>query len=462
MRHKIASGLIAASLVVGAGFAWLWHQEHRSERVLVLASGPRLSEYHDFAQALSHVVAALEPRLNIRVIETFGSEENMTLLADGTAQLALVAGSTMLDGRASVVDFLFPEMFHLLAREDIGITRVADLHGRVVGLPPMGSTSRTMFWRLIQHYGLDQWDVKAMTIEPYEAEHALRTGAIDAYFVVIALGSPFITGILSRTPTQLVPIDQAAALRLTLPALRAGEIPTGTYGGARPAPPSDLPTVAERTLLVTAPAVAPDDIYDLTRIIREGRQELIAAELRAALIEPVEDPFQQGLPINAGAAKYFRRDKPLFVVRYAETMGFLLSAGMLIASTLWQIKLRSDRRAKNRADNHNAKIIELTEQAQNAKNRRELDVVRHDLVATFKRVFVDLDEDRITPTAIQAFTLAWYTAIQVIDHRQTILPDEPGEEVPVRLGARAAGGGDNRGAERRPSTPASGEAEAAA
>ena len=171
----------------------------------------------------------------------------MTLLADGTAQLALVAGSTMLDGRASVVDFLFPEMFHLLAREDTGITRVADLHGRVVGLPPMGSTSRTMFWRLIQHYGLDQWDVKAMTIEPYEAEHALRTGAIDAYFVVIALGSPFITGILSRTPTQLVPIDQAAALRLTLPELRAGEIPTGTYGGARPAPPSDLPTVAERS-----------------------------------------------------------------------------------------------------------------------------------------------------------------------------------------------------------------------
>ncbi|MFZ1415576.1 MAG: TAXI family TRAP transporter solute-binding subunit [Defluviicoccus sp.] len=461
MRHRIASGLVAASLVVGAGCAWLWHQEHRSERVLVLASGPRLSEYHDFALALSRVVAALEPRLNIRVIETFGSEENMTLLTDGTAQLALVAGSTMLDGRASVVDFLFPEMFHLLARDDMGITRVPDLNGRVVGLPPLGSTSRTVFWQLIQHYGLGQWDVKAMTIEPYEAEHALRTGAIDAYFIVIALGSPFITGILSRTPTQLVPIDQAAALRLTLPALRAGEIPTGTYGGARPAPPTDLPTVAERTLLITTPAVDTDDIYDLTRIIREGRQELVSAELRAALIEPVEDPFREGVPINPGAAKYFRRDKPLFVVRYAETMGFLLSAGMLIASTLWQIKLRSDRRAKNRADNHNAKIIELTEQAQNAKNRRELDVVRQDLIATFKRVFADLDEDRITPTAIQAFTLAWFTAVQVIDHRQMILPDEPGEEMPVRLSARPMGGGDGR-SERRPVIPASGEAKPAA
>lgn len=134
---------------------------------------------------------------------------------------------------------------------------------------------------------------------------------------------------------------------------------------------------------------------------------------------------------------------------------------MLIASTLWQFKLRSDRRAKNRADNHNAKIIELTEQAQNAKNRRELDVVRQDLIATFKRVFADLDEDRITPTAIQAFTLAWYTAVQVIDHRQMILPDEPGEEMPVRLSARPMGGRDGR-SERRPVTPASGEAKPAA
>lgn len=461
MRHGIATGLIAASLVVGGGCAWLWHQEHRSERVLVLASGPRLSEYHDFAEALSRVVATLEPGLNIRVIETFGSEENMALLADGTAQLALVAGSTKLEGRASVVDFLFPEMFHLLARDDMGITRVPDLNGRVVGLPPQGSTSRTLFWRLIQHYGLDQWDVKAMTIEPREAEQALRTGAIDAYFIVIALGSPFITDILSKTPTRLVPIDQAAALRLTLPALRAGEIPIGTYGGARPAPPTDLPTVAERTLLVTVPTVASDDIYDLTRVIREGRQELIAAELRAALIEPIDDPFREGVPINPGAAKYFRRDKPLFVVRYAETMGFLLSAGMLVASTLWQIKLRSDRRAKNRADNHNAKIIELTEKAQNAKNRRELDAVRQDLLATFKHVFADLDEDRITPTAIQAFTLAWYTAVQVIDHRQTILPDEPSEDIPVRLGARAVAGGDAR-TERRPAMPPAGEAKPAA
>lgn len=444
MRHRLASGLVAVSLVVGVGCAWLWHQQHRAERVLVLASGPRLSEYHAFAQALASVVGALEPRLRIHVIETFGSEENMELLADGTAQLALVAASTKLDGRASVVDFLFPEMFHLLAREDSGISSVVGLRGHVVGLPPQGSMSRTMFWRLIEHYGLDRWDLKAVTIEPREAEAALRRGEIDAYFIVIALGSPVISDILNKTPTRLVAIDQAAALRLSLPALRPGMIPTGTYGGARPTPPSDLPTVAERTLLITTPDVDTGAIYDLTRIIREGRQELVAAERRAALIEPVADPFEEGLPINPGAAEYFRRDQPLFVVEYAETMGFLLSAGMLIASALWQLKVRSDRQAKNRADNHNAKIIELTEQAQTAQSRRELDAVRHELIATFKRVFHDLDEDRITPTAIQAFTLAWYTAVQVIDRRQSLLPEEPEADVPVAVGARLGAGGDGR------------------
>lgn len=447
--------------MIGAGCVWTWHQQHRAERVLVLASGPRLSEYHDFGQALARVVASFKPRLHLQVIETFGSEENMALLADGTAQLALVAGSTKLDTKTSVVDFLFPEVFHLIARQETGILRVPDLRDRVVGLPPAGSTSRTLFWRLIQHYGLGPTDVKTMTIEPREAEAALRSGAIDAYFIIIALGSPFITDILAKSPTGLVPIDQAAALRLSLPALRAGEIPTGTYGGAQPVPPTDLPTIAERTLLVTTPAVDTDDIYDLTRILREGRQELIATELRAALIEPINDPFQEGLPINAGAAEYFRRDKPLFVVRYAETMGFLLSAGVLIASTVWQIKLRNDQRAKNRADNHNAKIIELTERAQNAKNLRELDAVRQELLATFKRVFSDLDEDRISSTAIQAFTLAWYTAVQIIDHRQRMLPDGHDDEPAGWRSTRPVADGDGW-ADRRRSIAATDEAKPAA
>lgn len=183
--------------------------------------------------------------------------------------------------------------------------------------------------------------------------------------------------------------------------------------------------------------------------------------MRAALIEPINDPFQEGLPINAGAAEYFRRDKPLFVVRYAETMGFLLSAGVLIASTVWQIKLRNDQRAKNRADNQNATIIELTERAQNAKNRRELDAVRQELLATFKRVFSDLDEDRISSTAIQAFTLAWYTAVQVIDHRQSMLPDDHGDEPAGWRSTRPVADGDGW-ADRRRSIAATDEAKPAA
>lgn len=460
MRHRFATGLIAASFLIAGGCAWVWHQEHRSERVLVLASGPRLSEYYDFAEALSRVVASFEPRLNIRVIETYGSEENMALLADNTAQLALIAGTTKLDARTSVVDFLFPEVVHLIAREASGIARVPDLRDRVVGLPPLGSASRTLFPLLIQHYGLGQWDVKTMTIEPREAKDALRSGQIDAYFIVIALGSPLITDILANSESRLLPIDQAAALRLSLPALRSGEIPTGTYGGARPVPATDLPTVAERTLLVTSPDVDSDDIYNLTRILHEGRQKLIATELRAALIEPIDDPFEEGVPISAGAAEYFSRDKPLFVVRYAETMGFLLSVGMLIGSTVWQFKLRSDRRAKNRADNHNARIIELTERAQRANSRSELEAVRQELIATFKRVFIDLDEDRITPTAIQAFTLAWHTAVQVIDHRQSALPDDPGAVPSVPRIARSIASGEGRG-EGRPALP-HGEAKPAA
>jgi TRAP transporter TAXI family solute receptor len=425
VRYKIAGALIAASVVIGAGSAWTWYTEHRAERLLVVASGPRQSEVYAFATALSDVVRNHDPRLNLRVIETYGSEENITLLADDTAQLAIVAGSTTLGPAITVVDFLFPELVHLIARHDLHIQSAADLGDRVVGLPPAGSTSRTLFWRLVRHYGLGSSDIKTLTIETREAKEALRDASIDAYFVISAVGSPWIADLLAEAPARLVPIAQAAALNLTLPALRSGEIPMGTYDGARPTPSDDLPTVAERTLLVASPATDRDAIRDLVRILHEARQDLVAADLRAALIERVDDPFEEGLPINPGAAEYFRRDNPLFVVRYAETMGFLLSAGVLLFSTLWHVKQQSDRKAKNRADTYNAQIIELTEQAENAATRQELDMVKQELLVIFRRVFSDLDEDLISSTAIQGFTLAWYTAVQIVQNRRSTLPEEP-------------------------------------
>lgn len=421
MRHVLVPffGLIA--VVVALAFAFAWFDAHRGHHVLVLASGPKDSEHYAFAHAFAHVVEERNPRFTIRVIETYGSGENVLLLNDDTVQLALISGDIAVLPPMRVAGFLFPEVFHLVVRPDAGIGGVSDVRGKVIGLPPEGSTSRSLFWPLIEHYGVSRDDVSVMTVLTHEADQRFREGTIDAYFRVAALGNDHIQRLLGRQSLDLVPIDQGAALQLSLPALEPHVIPKGTYDGARPMPDRDLAVVGVRSLLVTTDRLDDDIVYALTRTLHEARKDLLALDPRSSLIAPVRDPLEQGVTLHPGAEAYFRKDDPLFIVEYAETMGFVLSAGVLLFSALWHIKLRNDRRNKNRADIYNSRLVALAERAQRADSLEELETLRHELFLIFRQVFNDLDQDRVPADAMPGFTLALSVAAQLIQDRRSAL-----------------------------------------
>lgn len=435
-RRILIGILVLASLSAAAVFGWRWYSEQRQERVLVLATGPREGAVYAFGRRLAQLVEARTPHLRIRVIETYGSRENTTLLADGTVQLAIVSGEVPLAPNMQVIDVLFPESLHLLARAGTGITDVAGLRGKTVGLLPEGSTSRALFWPILEHYGLTPDDVKTVTLLPHEAVSALRRETIDAYFLVIALDAAAANYIVQKSATTLIAIDQAAALRLRAPFLEKSEIPKGTYGGAPPIPPRDLPTIAVRVMLVGTDATQEGDAYSIVRLLHEARNEFIADNLPSVImVDPAEPPLDQGLPMHTGSIDYYERDRPWFFVRYAEPIGVGLSIVVLLMSWFWAIKLKADRHSKNRADDYNARIIELAEKVEGATSIAELEVLRSQLFLVFRRVFSDLDEDRISPASIQGFTLAWYVAAQLLQERKTALlaADPPGSRRPAQF-----------------------------
>jgi hypothetical protein len=299
---------------------------------------------------------------------------------------------------------------------------MADLNGRTIGLLPEGSTSRALFWPIAQHYGLSRDDVKVVTLLPHEAAAALRRGTIDAYFLVIALDARATQYIIDRASASLIDIDQAAALRLGAPFLEESEIPKGTYRGAPPIPPRDLPTVAVRMMLVSNGAVDATSAYETVRIMHERRKDFIADNLSAVFMaEPAVPPLDQGLPMHPGTVDYYERDRPWFFVEYAEPIGVGMSILLLLGSWVWAIKLKADRHSKNRADNYNAQVIGLAEQVQRVETLDDLDALRNQLFLVFRKVFSDLDEDRITPASIQGFTLAWYVAAQLLQERRSAL-----------------------------------------
>jgi len=425
MQGRFARWALALG-VVGAGASLLLLLRDRTARYdLVLASGSPTGEYYAFSQAFAEVISRNYPHIRVRVQATDGSPQNMALLRDREADLALVQSDTPVEPPVRAVALLFPEMFHLVVRQPANIATVADLRGKRVALMPEGSGSYALFWPLSQHYGLTPDDMTILPLAPAAAQSALNRGEVDALFQVITLGNPGMKDLLSQGDNALLAIDQVDALRLSLPYLQANTIPKGTYDGGIPIPATDLPVVAVNALLVAHEALPAEVVAQLTRALYEHRNELVSRYPRAAMIRLSTSGTDLGLPLHPGAEQVYRQNEPEFIVEYAEPIGLLLSMGVLAISSLWQLRLWLVGRQKNRADTYNLEILALIEQIQQADSLPVLHALQQDLFDILRQVVTDLDVDRISSESFESFTFPWEIAHALVRHQELILGQGP-------------------------------------
>jgi TRAP transporter TAXI family solute receptor len=413
--------LVIFSVIIAGTFGLFWYLEKGRIRTLKIATGSNQGQYYAFAQAMAKVLERHSNHLRLQVLETAGSQENAELVASKKAQLGLIQSDTPLETSTRVVSLLFPEMYHLIVSKKSNIQQVSDLKGKRIALMQPGSGSYKLFWPLSQHYGLKRGDLHTESMSPDAALQALQKGKVDAVFRITALGNTAMTSLLQDPNINLISIDQAAALQLTLPALEASVIPKGAYNGAIPIPANDLPVVAVRAVLITDKDIDEGTIYEITRILYESRNELVKLTSLAAMIKLPDSAQSLGMAIHPGASAYYNQGRPSFLVEYADSIGLLLSVSVLIFSSLLQLRMWLQNKQKNRADQYNLELVKLIDKVDHTKSLEELEEIRCYLFAIFEKVVVDLDEDRITSESFQAFRFPWEVAMANLRHRETVL-----------------------------------------
>ena len=421
------SGRIALLTAVGLGVAIAiasttqWLKESQKTYNLRLATGSPIGEYYDFAKAIAQVTETHYPHINIEVLESPGSTQNMDDVQNKVVDMALVQSDTPVQPEVRAIAQLYPEMFHLIARTSAQINTMADLEGKRIALMPEGSGSYSLFWPVSKHYGLTPTDFSFLALPVREATDALLKGEVDALFRIIGVGNDSVADVLKTGDFELVPIDQIAALQLSQPYLQSTTIPKGTYDGREPIPGSDVATVSVSALLISHEDVDVEVVKILTQILYEYRNELISINPRTANIQPPDSVLNLGFPVHEGTKAYHSQDEPSFLVRYAEAIGLVLSLIILAASGLWQLRQWLIGRQKNRADHYNLEILELIEQVDHATTLVELQLIRQQLFGILKKVVIDLDIDRISPESFQSFTFPWEVAITTIRHQEMVV-----------------------------------------
>ncbi|MEM6762404.1 MAG: TAXI family TRAP transporter solute-binding subunit [Pseudomonadota bacterium] len=409
-----------ALLALAAAIGWVVGFGSGANGALRLSAGTEGGTYRAFADAMESTFSA-EGATRLQVLPSAGANQNAARLAAGEVDLGLVQSDTALQPNTQVVARLFPEAFHLVARIGSGIEKVSHLRGKRVGLMPQGAGSNALFARLLRHYEVP-FDALTITYGNLATQaNAIAIGEIDAFFMVVALGNETIEGIIERTPTQLVPIDQAEAIAMFDPALSATTVPMGTYSGERPVPGSAIAVVTVHSLLAVRAALPDAAVDNLTRSLFENRQAMVRLLPQAAFISAPTEEDRLAFGVHPGADLYYSQDDPLFVVEYAEPMALAVTALALLISGLWQARIWLSGARKNRADHYNLAIVDIIGRAEHVTTEEEFARVRRELFDIFEKVIVDLDNDRIEEKSLLSFSFAWQVAASTLNHRQLVV-----------------------------------------
>ena len=395
---------IAALLAVAAVLVVYFQHERGRVRQLNFAAGPRDGEAFQLAEAIAEVTERYNTRIQITVLETRGSGHNMRLLQQGRVQLAAVLADSRPVQAARLVAPLYPDAFQLVAREDSGIESVADLRGHKIALPPRGAGQFDSFWFLADHYGLAASEFEALPMSTDAANFAMSAGAVDAVFRVRAPGNTSIQELIEGSPTHLVAIDQAAAMRLKQPAIELGTIPKGSYRGHPPLPMGDLETAEVQRLLIASNRVEPAIVSTITRVLFERRRDLVNLTPLAGFISAPDRATGTFMPVHAGAQRYYNREKPSFLQENAEPIAVFLSLIVLLGSGLLRV---TSQRRKGRLDSYNHELLVLYAEARGAGDRRSLLKQRDKLMGVLGRVVDDAEEGRITAEGFNVFSFTW-------------------------------------------------------
>lgn len=359
-------------------------------RSLTIAAGQSTGDSYRLAEKIAAVVQLHRPLIKITVAETGGTSKNLQLLEQGTAQLAMAQADIPAPRSAQVVSLMFPDLYQLVVKSELGVTRISQLKGKRVKFfkpPPTGGQLQSLEF-LLNYYHLKEGRDYDYTTPAIEGEdNAFCRRQVNAIFYVRAAGNDLVKNVLKEECRgRLVEIDQAKAMQIERPNLESADIPQGAYQGSPPIPERDLKTVGVQRLLLARQDVDKDVIQQITQVLYEHRQDLLqsvnvpalprdrlqypdalarSAPLAAYISQPNFAGQHEvtrraiGIPIHAGAKAYYDREKPSPLEQYADVFSLLLS--FVTLAIAWGVNMlrKFEQRQKDKADDYIREVVAL-------------------------------------------------------------------------------------------------------
>jgi TRAP transporter TAXI family solute receptor len=323
-RRRGVQGATVAAVVLGLLLWWLLPLGDRPPSgTITFSTGTLRGVYQEYGERLRTAFAKRMPDLNVRLLTSDGSQENVTRVATGKADFTIAAADAVETyklnhgsgaDRLRGVARLYDDYVQLVVPRDSGIDSVADLRGKRVAVGPPESGVRLIAERVLKAAGMDpRQDIRPAGDGIDTAPGRLREGAIDAFFWSGGLPTDGLTRLASKFAFRFVPIDEDLVAGLHAQGgatryYRATEMPEWAYPSVKNG--STVPTIAVSNVLMTRKDVDPRLTEWITRIVIDSRDRIGAHVHSAQLVDLRTAIYTDPLALHEGARRYYRSVKP--------------------------------------------------------------------------------------------------------------------------------------------------------
>jgi TRAP transporter TAXI family solute receptor len=254
--------------------------------------------------------------VNISYRTTQGPNQNIILVQRREVELGMVTmgvalqawngtGAWTQGNKFQDIRALFPMYdtpFHGIALKRSGITRMAQLAGRNVGVGPRGGTPGTYFPQMLEVLGYRPAAVRFGSGSDMAGQ--LQDGLLDAFLFASGVPVPAFSEAETQSEVNFLDFtaEEVAKLTQAFPELTPGTLPASTYRTAgRP-----LNVVGMFNFAIGHRSLPEDLVYEIVKAVlgqNERLKQAIAAGAETLAENASKNTF---LPYHPGAARYLR------------------------------------------------------------------------------------------------------------------------------------------------------------
>ena len=272
---------------------------------VTLAAGSKSGFYYQ--SALKYKSYLENEGLDVTILETSGSVDNIGKLHSGDADIAFVQGGLATEkerGSFESLSSLFYEPLWIFVRstkrESNQIVTLKDLQGKKAAIGAKGSGTHALSAFMLDINGLT--DTETTPLSGSSAITALKNKEIDAAFFVSNIESPLIHDLLADEELQVISIPHNLAYEKNYDFLSALQLPASVIDIANNIPATDIQLISPAAMLVANetfhPALKALLVHSTYEIYQE-QHNLYAKDVSFPTIHYAD------LPISKQAQRYF-------------------------------------------------------------------------------------------------------------------------------------------------------------